>query len=521
MHRVSSRLSPETREMTLARGRSTSGADRVLSRISPLAGKPATPAMLVDVPKLLTAYFAHVPDASVSEQRVAFGTSGHRGRALECSFNESHVLSISQAICDYRKQQGIGGPLYLGIDTHALSVPAAAGALEVLAANDVDVMLAAHDEYTPTPVISHAILAYNRGRDAGLADGIVITPSHSPPDNGGFKYNAPSGGPAAREVTEWIEARANALLLEGLQGVKRMPLARAQRAATTHRHDFLTAYVTDLGSVLDMDAIRGSNLKLGVDPLGGAGVHYWSAIADRYGLNLKVVSEVVDPTFRFMTLDWDGVIRMDPSSCYAMQRLIGLKDRFDIAFACDTDHDQHGIVTRDAGLMPPNQYLAVALFYLLQHRCGWSNTAAFGTMVVSGQRNDRVTAQLGRKLCEIPAGFESAAASLVRRDGGVWTTDKDGIVPALLSAEITASLGRDPAQIYRELVREFGDPMYDAAQADAISGQKEILAQFTPQQVGDILKIYGQRFSGPGHLRRIVSRAQVIIDAALAAPRNQ
>jgi len=452
--------------------------------------------MLVDVPKLVTAFYAHVPDASVLEQRVAFGTSGHHGRALDYSFNERHVLSISQAICDYRKQYEVRGPLYLGIDTHALSVPAAAGALEVLSANEVDVMLARHDEYTPTPAISHAILAYNRGRDSGFADGIVISPSHSPPDSGGLKYNAPSGGPPDHTVTEWIEARANALLLGDLRGVKRMPLARAQRAATTHRHDFLTPYVADLDSVLDMDAIRRSSLKLGVDPLGGAGVHYWDAIADRYGLNLKVVNKVVDPTFRFMTVDWDGQIRMDPCSSYAMQRLLGLMDRFDIAFACDTDHDQHGIVTRSAGLMAPSHYLAVVGFYLLNYRSGWSEPGA-------------------------AANAASVAASLLRRDGGVWTTDEDGIVPALLSAEITASLGRDPGEIHRELMRDLDAPVYDATQAEVALEPREVLAQFTPMQVADILRIYGQRFSGTGHLRRVVSRAQVIIDAALAASRNQ
>jgi phosphoglucomutase len=376
------------------------------AKVSPLAGKRATPAMLVDVPRLVTAYYTGVPDSSVQEQRVAFGTSGHRGSAFECTFNEWHVLSISQAICDYRKRQGIAGPLFLGIDTHALSVPACASALEVLAANGVEVMLADKDEYTPTPVISHAILAYNRGRDAGLADGIVITPSHNPPDDGGFKYNPPNGGPADNHVTGWIEARANAFLESGLQGVKRISFEQAQRAGTTHRRDFLNAYVSDLGSVLDMDAIRGANISMGVDPLGGAGVHYWGPIAERYGLNLTVVNEVVDPTFRFMTVDWDGQIRMDPSSSYAMQSLIGLKDRFDIAFACDTDHDRHGIVTRSAGLLPPNHYLSVAILYLFQHRTKWAKDAAVGKTIVSSQMIDRVTAKLDRKLYEVPVGFK-------------------------------------------------------------------------------------------------------------------
>ena len=549
--------------------------------VSLLAGKPATSAMLVDVPRLVTAYYTEVPDSSVQEQRVAFGTSGHRGSSFENSFNEWHVLAISQAICDYRKRQGIGGPLFLGIDTHALSVPACASALEVLAANGVDVMLAYKDEYTPTPVISHAILTYNRGRDAGLADGIVITPSHNPPDNGGFKYNPPNGGPADKEVTGWIEARANAFLEGGLKGVKRMSFEKALHAATTHRHDFLNAYVSDLGNVLDMDAIRGANIRMGVDPLGGAGVHYWSPIAERYGLNLTVVNEVIDPTFRFMTVDWDGRIRMDPSSSYAMQSLIGLKDRFDIAFACDTDHDRHGIVTRGAGLLPPNHYLAVAIFYLFQHRPKWSKDAAVGKTVVSSQMIDRVTAKLGRKLYEVPVGFkwfvdglldgslafggeESAGASFVRLDGSVWTTDKDGIVPALLSAEIIARMGRDPGEIYRELAREFGEPVYDRVEAPATPEQKQMLAQLSSQQVKltelagekiqtilthapgndasigglkviaengwfaarpsgteDIYKIYAESFRGADHLRRIQAEAQTIVSDTLAASPQQ
>ena len=368
--------------------------------------------MLVDVPKLVTAYYTGVPEAALPEQRVAFGTSGHRGSAFENSFNERHVLVIAQAICDYRKRQNIGGPLYLGIDTHALSVPACASALEVLAGNGVDVMLADKDEYTPTPVISHAILTYNRARSAGLADGIVITPSHNPPDNGGFKYNPPNGGPADNDVTKWIEARANTLLESGLQGVKRISHAKALRAATTHRHDFLGAYVRDLGAVLDMDAIRGANIRMGVDPLGGAGVHYWGPIAERYGLNLTLVNEVVDPTFRFMTLDWDGRIRMDPSSSWAMRSLIGLKDRFDIAFACDTDHDRHGIVTRNAGLLPPNHYLSVAIFYLFQQRPKWSKAAAVGKTLVSSQMIDRVAAKLGRKPSEGSPWFGSRGRSI-------------------------------------------------------------------------------------------------------------
>ncbi len=469
-------------------------------KLSPLAGKPAEPSMLVNVPRLVTAYYTEAPDPSVPEQRVAFGTSGHRGSAFDKAFNEWHILAISQAICLYRKQQKIDGPLFLGMDTHALSVPALASALEVLAANGVEVMIAEGDEYTPTPAISHAILTYNRGRKTGLADGIVITPSHNPPHDGGFKYNPPNGGPAEAAVTGWIEAKANEFLENGLRGVKRIPFEKALRASTTHRHDYLNAYISDLGNVIDMDAIRGAKISLGVDPLGGAGVHYWGPIAERYGLNLTVVNEAVDPTFRFMTVDWDGQIRMDPSSPYAMQRLIGLKDRFEIAFACDTDHDRHGIVTRSAGLLPPNHYLAVAIFYLFQHRPKWRKEAAVGKTVVSSQMIDRVTAKLGRKLYEVPVGFkwfvdglldgslgfggeESAGASFVRLDGSVWTTDKDGIVPALLAAEITARMGRDPGEIYRELTREFGEPVYDRVEAPATPEQKEMLAKLSPQQV--------------------------------------
>jgi phosphoglucomutase len=547
-------------------------------KTSPLAGKLAPPSMLVNVPRLITAYYSNLPDASVPGQRVAFGTSGHRGSSLDNSFNESHVLAISQAICQYRKQQGIDGPLFLGIDTHALSVPACVNALEVLAANGVNVMLAEHDEYTPTPVISHAILTYNRGRTSGLADGIVITPSHNPPDNGGFKYNPPNGGPADKNVTGWIEARANEFLKSNLQGVQRIPYEKALRSSTTHRHDFLNTYVSDLGNVIDMDAIRGTNISMGVDPLGGAGVHYWGPIAERYGLNLTVVNEIVDPTFRFMTVDWDGRIRMDPSSPYAMQSLIDIKDRFDIACACDTDHDRHGIVTRNAGLLPPNHYLSVAILYLFQHRPKWNKDAAVGKTVVSSQMIDRVTAKLGRKLYEVPVGFkwfveglldgslgfggeESAGASFLRLDGSVWTTDKDGIVPALLSAEITARMGRDPGEIYRELEREFGVSVYDRVEAPATPEQKQMLAQLSPQQIKsaelagekiqtiltgapgndapigglkviaesgwfaarpsgteDIYKIYAESFRGADHLHRILEEAQTIVSAALATP---
>ena len=547
---------------------------------SPLAGLPATPAMLVDVPRLVSAYYTEVPDFSVPEQRVAFGTSGHRGSSFANTFNQWHVLAITQAVCDYRRGQGINGPLFLGMDTHALSTPAFSSALEVLAGNGVDVMLATQDEFTPTPAISHAIITYNRGRTAGLADGIIITPSHNPPDSGGFKYNPPHGGPADAIVTGWIEARANDFLESALTGVKRLSFAKALRAATTHRHDYLNAYVGDLGNVLDMEAVRGANISMGVDPLGGAGVHYWRAIAERYGLNLAVVNDGVDPTFRFMTVDWDGQIRMDPSSPYAMQGLIGLKDRFDIAFACDTDHDRHGIVTRSAGLLPPNHYLSVAIFYLFQHRPKWSRDAAVGKTVVSSQMIDRVAAKLGRRLCEMPVGFkwfveglgdgslgfggeESAGASFVRLDGSVWTTDKDGMVPALLSAEITARTGRDPGELYRELARELGDPVYDRLEAPATPQQKRMLAKLSPQQVQsetlagekiqgiltqapgngasigglkvttangwfaarpsgteNVYKIYAESFLGADHLKRILAEAQAIVGAAFLKGRS-
>jgi phosphoglucomutase len=550
-------------------------------KVSPSAGKPPEPGTLVNVPRLITAYYAEVPDASVPAQRVAFGTSGHRGSAFDKAFNESHILAIAQAICLYREQKKIAGPLFLGMDTHALSEPAFAGALEVLAANGVEVMIAEGDEYTPTPAVSHAILTYNRGRSVGLADGIVITPSHNPPEDGGFKYDPPSGGPAESGVTGWIEAKANELLESGLRGVKRLPFEKALHAATTHRHDYLDAYVSDLGNVIDMDAIRGAKISLGVDPLGGAGVHYWAPIAERYGLNLTVVNETMDPTFRFMTVDWDGRIRTDPSSPYAMQRLIALKDRFEVAFACDADHDRHGIVTRSAGLLPPNHYLAVAIHYLFQHRPKWRKDVAVGKTVVSSGMIDRVAAKLGRKLYEVPVGFkwfvdglldgslgfggeESAGASFLRLDGGVWTTDKDGIVPALLAAEITARMDRDPGEIYRELTREFGEPVYDRVEAPATPEQKKKLGKLSEQQVRstdlagekirtllthapgngasigglkviaesgwfaarpsgteDIYKIYAESFRGADHLRRILEEAQTIVnDALTAAPQR-
>jgi phosphoglucomutase len=489
-------------------------------KVSPLAGLPAAPDLLVDVPGLVTAYYTEVPDPSVPEQRVAFGTSGHRGSAFDKVFNEGHILAISQAICDYRKRKGIDGPLFLGMDTHALSVPACATALEVLAANGLDVMVAEKDEFTPTPVVSHTILAYNRGRKAGLADGIVITPSHNPPVCGGFKYNPPNGGPAETGVTDWIEGRANEILANGFADLKRVPFEKALHSPTTHRHDYLNAYVADLGQVIDMDVLRGAKLKLGVDPLGGAGVHYWGPIAERYGLDLTVVNEAVDPTFRFMTVDWDGRIRMDPSSPYAMRSLIGLKDRFDLSFACDTDHDRHGIVTRSAGLLPPNHYLTVAVSYLFQHRPKWRKDAAVGKTLVSSRMIDRVAAKLGRKLYEVPVGFkwfvdglldgslgfggeESAGASFVRLDGTVWTTDKDGIVPALLAAEITARMGRDPGELYRELTSEFGEPFYDRVDAPATPEQKDLLAKLSPGQVKHVElageKIQSVLTSAPGN----------------------
>ena len=546
------------------------------SRINPLAGKPAPAASLVNIPRLITAYYSERPDPAVPSQRVAFGTSGHRGSSFDIGFNEAHVLAISQAICEYRKKQGIDGPLFMGFDTHALSAPAFVSALEVLAANGVEVMIAAQDEYTPTPAISHAILTYNRGRSTGLADGIVITPSHNPPDNGGFKYNPTNGGPADSDITKWIENRANDLLRPGAVGINRTPYATARQAATTHTHDFVTNYVADLGNILDMKVIRDSKIRMGVDPLGGAGVHYWPRIAEQYGLDLTVVNDAVDPTFRFMTLDWDGKIRMDPSSSYAMQRLIELKDRYDIAFACDTDHDRHGIVTASSGLMPPNHYLSVAIDYLFSNRGRWRADAAVGKTVVSSAMIDRVGRRLKRTVFEVPVGFkwfvdglvdgklgfggeESAGASFSRIDGSVWTTDKDGIVPALLSAEITARTGRDPGQRYQALTQELGTSFADRIDAPATPAQKTKLGKLDRQQVNikelagepieniltqapgnnapiggvkvtsrsgwfaarpsgteNIYKIYAESFHDDAHLRRLISEAQTIVDAALA-----
>jgi phosphoglucomutase len=452
------------------------------------------------VSKLCAAYYDERPDPALPAERVVFGTSGHRGSAFHRAFNEWHIVAITQAICDHRRHQHVDGPLFIGRDTHALSAPAFASALEVLAANDVQVMIAAPDEVTPTPAVSHAILTYNRGRTTGLADGIVVTPSHNPPEDGGFKYNPPHGGPADGTVTAWIERTANAQLRTGLAGLGRIPIERALRASSTHRHDYQAAYVADLASVIDLESIRRSALRLGVDPLGGAGVHYWAPIAERYGLDLTVVDDTVDPTFRFMSLDWDGRIRMDPSSPPAMQRLIGLRNRFDVAFACDTDHDRHGVVTKSAGLLPPNHYLAVCIHHLFSNRPAWGRAAAVGKTVVSSGLIDRVAATLGRALYEVPVGFkwfvaglldgslgfageESAGASLARRDGTVWTTDKDGIAAALLAAEITACAGRDPGELYRELTRALGEPSYARIDAPATPEQKARLAKLSPADV--------------------------------------
>jgi phosphoglucomutase len=542
-----------------------------------MAGKRATASMLVDVSKLVAAYYSERPDPGVQSQRVAFGTSGHRGSSFERSFNEWHIHAITQAICEYRAKHEIGGPLYLGIDTHALSEPACKSALEVLAANGVDTMIAEGTPYTPTPVVSHAILAYNSRPRVPRADGIVVTPSHNPPQDGGFKYNPPHGGPAESEITGWIQTRANELIESGLKGVKRIPFEKALAAPTTHRHNFVEEYVGDLASVIDVNAIRSAGVKLGVDPLGGAGVHYWQPIADRYRLNLTIVNTAVDPTFRFMTVDWDGQIRMDPSSPYAMQSLIRLKDKFDVAFACDTDHDRHGVVTKSAGLLPPNQYLSVCIHYLFSTRSGWGKDAAVGKTVVSSSMIDRVAAKLGRRLYEVPVGFkwfveglltgslgfggeESAGASFLRRDGTVWTTDKDGIIAALLAAEITSRMGQDPGEVYRALTAEFGDPVYERIDAPASAEQKAILERLSPEHIraadlagdsirtiltnapGDgnaiggvkviseggwfaarpsgteeIYKIYAESFRGREHLARIQQEAQSIVAEAFRA----
>lgn len=544
--------------------------------INALAGHTAPSSVLIDVDKLVAAYYAQVPDPTLPAQRVAFGTSGHRGTAFERSFNEWHVLAITQAICLHRKAHGVDGPLFLGADTHALSQPACASALEVLAANGVHVMLASNDEYTPTPAISHAILAHNHHRTGALADGMVMTPSHNPPRDGGIKYNPPHGGPANADVTKWIEAAANRFLEAQLKGVHRLAQAKALAAQTTHRHDFLNAFVGDLSTVIDMEVIRSANIRIGVDPLGGAGVHYWNVIAETYGLNMTVVNEVVDARFSFMPLDWDGQIRMDPSSKYAMQRLVDVKDRFDIAFGCDTDHDRHGIVSKSTGLLAPNHYLAVAIDYLFSHRPQWSAQVGVGKTIVSTQLIDRLATRLGCPLFETPVGFkwfvaglqdgtlgfcgeESAGAAFLRRDGTVWTTDKDGISAALLAAEITARTGRDPGELYVDLANEFGNPVADRTEAPATPQQKRLLAALSPAQITctelagekiervlshapanseaiggikvttangwfaarpsgteDIYKIYAESFNGTEHLQRIMNEAQTIVDHAIS-----
>lgn len=543
--------------------------------ISPLAGKPAPSSILVNIPKLVTAYYTEIPDPKNAEEKVVFGTSGHRGSSLKKGFTERHILAMTQAICEWRKSNQINGPLFLGMDTHALSEPALATALEVLAGNGVEVMLSKNDEYTPTPAISHAILCYNRGRKEGFADGIVITPSHNPPDIGGFKYNASNGGPADVQITSWIEKRANELLASDLQSIKRISYETALFASTTHRHNYLKSYVDDLENVIDMKAIQAAKIHLGVDPLGGAGVHYWKYIAERYNLDLTVVNDEVDQTFRFMTVDWDGQIRMDPSSPYAMQQLISLKDQFPIAVGCDTDHDRHGIVARSCGLLPSNHYLSVAIYYLFQNRPDWNRDSAVGKTVVSSEMIDRVAKKLGRKVVEVPVGFkwfvdglldgtlgfggeESAGATFLRKDGTVWTTDKDGIIAALLAAEMTAVEGKDPGELYQDLTKEFGNPLFDRVDAVATAEQKNRLKKMSPDQIHtkelagepiehiltnapgngasigglkvmakngwfaarpsgteDIYKIYAESFINKEHLKKIVEEAQSIVDKVI------
>jgi phosphoglucomutase len=540
----------------------------VVGQASPLAGKTIDPSMLINVPRLVTAYFTGEPDPTVPSQRVAFGTSGHRGSAFDNAFNEAHILAISQAICRYRSRSRITGPLFVGIDTHALSEPAFASALEVFAANDVNAMIDERNGYTPTPVVSHAILTYNKNRKSGLADGIVITPSHNPPEDGGFKYNPPNGGPADTNVTAWIERAANVLLEKNLKGLRRISYDRARKSPYVNRHDYISSYVADLANVVDMEAIRSSGVEIGIDPLGGASVRFWQPIIERYGIAATIVSDAIDPTFRFMPVDWDGKVRMDCSSPYAMVRLIGMRDRFDVAFANDTDADRHGIVTRSNGLMNPNHYLAAAISYLYENRPGWSRSCAVGKTIVSSGIIDRVAAKLGRTLVEEPVGFkwfvggliggslgfageESAGASFLRRNGSVWTTDKDGIILGLLSAEITAQTKRDPSEAYDHLTRELGVPFYERIDASATPEQKDLLKTLSPNQIGmtelagepirakltaapgnglpfggikviaengwfaarpsgteDVYKIYAESFRSEGHLRQIQQEAQ-------------
>ena len=544
--------------------------------ISPLAGKAVDPSLLVNVPRLVTAYFTGRPDPAIPSQRVAFGTSGHRGSAFDNAFNEAHILAISQAICLHRRRVGINGPLFIGIDTHALSEPAFASALEVFAANEIDVLIDDRDGYTPTPVLSHAILAYNRNRTSGLADGIVITPSHNPPEDGGFKYNPPNGGPADTDITAWIQRTANDFLAKNLDGVRRIPYGRARKAACVRRHDYVGPYVADLANVVDMDAVRGSGVKIGIDPLGGAGVHFWQPIIDAYGISATIVNDAVDPTFRFMSVDWDGKIRMDCSSPYAMAGLIAMRDKFDVAFANDTDADRHGIVTRSGGLMNPNHYLAAAIFYLFGNRPHWGKDCAVGKTVVSSGIIDRVTAKLGRKVVEVPVGFkwfvdgliggsfgfageESAGASFLRRDGSVWTTDKDGLILGLLAAEITAQGKGDPGEVFNRLTQELGVPFYERIDAPATPDQKAVLKAISGEQIGitelagepiqarlsaapgngepiggikvvaengwfaarpsgteDVYKIYAESFRSEDHLRQIQQDAQDAIARVFA-----
>jgi len=542
-----------------------------------LAGKPAPKSLLANIPRLLSAYYTHKPDASDPSQRVAFGTSGHRGSSFRNSFNEAHILAISQAVCEHRKARKITGPLFMGMDTHALSEAALATAIEVFAAHRINVMIQRERRYTPTPVISHAILTYNRGRKSGFADGVVITPSHNPPEDGGFKYNPPEGGPADTETTRIIEERANAILASGIGKIRRLPFERALKSGSIHEYDYVTPYVEDLRNVIDMEAISGSGLRIGADPLGGAAVDFWDPIADRYGLSLTVVNRIIDPTFSFMTVDKDGKIRMDCSSPYAMESLVRLKDKFDIAFGNDTDVDRHGIVTRGEGLMNPNHYLSAAIYYLFRNRPGWGRDAAVGKTLVSTAMIDRVAADLGRRLCEVPVGFkwfvaglldgscgfggeESAGASFLRRGGTVWTTDKDGIIMDLLACELTAKTGKDPAALYRDVEEQFGRSFYERIDAPATPEQKAAFQRLSPGMITvrelagepilsaltrapgndaaigglkvvaengwfaarpsgteEIYKIYAESFLGEGHLRRIQKEAVAIVSGAFAA----
>jgi phosphoglucomutase len=544
--------------------------------INPKAGKPVPASMLANIPRLVTAFFAGKPDPLVAAQRVAFGTSGHRGSAFNLAFNEAHILAISQALCNHRAKASLSGPLFIGIDTHALAEPALASALEVFAANGVEVMIDAHDGYTPTPVISHAILTYNKGREGGLADGVVVTPSHNPPEDGGFKYNPPNGGPADTDITGAIERAANRYLENNLDGVKRLPYERARKAPNVHRYDYITPYVADLANVVDMEAIRSAGVKIGIDPLGGAAVRYWEPIIERYGLNATLIRDEVDPTFRFMTLDWDGKIRMDCSSPYAMAQLIGMRDRFDVAFANDTDADRHGIVTRTGGLMNPNHFLAASIAFLFEHRPQWGQDSAVGKTIVSSAIIDRVANKIGRKVVETPVGFkwfvdgligggfgfageESAGASFLRKDGSVWTTDKDGLIMGLLAAEITARTGRDPSQLFDTLTAELGKPFYARVDAPATPSQKSVFKTLSAEKLAikelggervtavlsaapgnnqpfggikvvadngwfaarpsgteDVYKIYAESFRSEAHLRQIQEEAKAAIARTFA-----